>query len=57
MAWLCNSYDSATQLATDCQVFDINSFAITGTQASLIITAIAGYFLTMWLLRRLRFTF
>lgn len=36
--------------------FDLNSsiFAITGSQASLIITAIAGYYLTMWLLNKSR---
>ena len=57
MAYLCNSFDEVAQVATDCKVFELNSFAITGTQASLIIAAVASYFLTMWLLKRLRYTF
>ncbi len=35
--------------------FNISDLAITGTQASQIIIAIASYFLVMWLLRQLRF--
>ncbi len=52
--YVCLQIDETTN---QCQNwFDLNSsiFAITGLQASLIITAIAGYYLTMWLLKKLR---
>lgn len=54
MAYQCQEIASDNTCILWVQGFSWSDLAITGTQASQIIIAVASYYLTMWLLQKLR---
>ncbi|OBS04261.1 hypothetical protein BAX55_18685 [Acinetobacter baumannii] len=57
MAYQCKTIDNTTnQCLAWVEGFSWSDLAITPTQASQIIIAIAGYYFLMWLLKKLRRT-
>lgn len=54
MPYLCDSYDSVTQVATECREFSIHEYGLTGAEVGVICTAIASYFIVCWILNRLQ---
>lgn len=55
--YVCTQIDKATNNCLSWLDLNTSMLAITGWQASMIITAIASYYLTMWLLKKSRSNF
>ncbi len=54
--YVCTQLDKPSNTCMAWLDLNTTMFAITGWEASLIITAISSYYLTMWLLKNLRYS-